>query len=45
MRIMIAVVAFMVVSVLSIAMMSPSGAGETGNGDRIEASVNEPIAH
>jgi hypothetical protein len=42
---MIAVVAFMVVSVLSIAMMSPSGAGETGNGDRIEASVNEPIAH
>ncbi|MBB3300913.1 hypothetical protein FHT72_004545 [Rhizobium sp. BK077] len=45
MRIMIAVVAFMVVSVLSIAMMSPSGAGETGNGDRIEANVNEPIAH
>lgn len=45
MRIMIAVVAFMVVSVLSIAMMSPSGAGETGNGDRIEASVNEPATH
>ncbi|MGO4117852.1 hypothetical protein [Rhizobium ruizarguesonis] len=43
MRIMIAVVAFMVASVLSIAMMSPSGAGETGNGDRIEASVNEPV--
>jgi hypothetical protein len=40
---MIAVVAFMVASVLSIAMMSPSGAGETGNGDRIEASVNEPV--
>ncbi|MBB4443754.1 MULTISPECIES: hypothetical protein [Rhizobium] len=45
MRIMIAVVAFMVASVLSIAMMSPSGAGPTGNGDRIEASVNEPVTH
>ncbi|ANL40134.1 MULTISPECIES: hypothetical protein [Rhizobium] len=45
MRIMIAVVAFMVASVLSIAIMSPSGAGQTGNGDRIEASVNESVAH
>ena len=45
MRIMIAVVAFMVASVLSIAMLSPSGAGQTGNGDRIEASVNEPVTH
>jgi len=45
MRIMIAVVAVMVASVLSIAMMSPSGAGQTGNGDRIEASVNEPVTH
>ncbi|NZD59514.1 hypothetical protein HX900_00030 [Rhizobium sp. WYCCWR 11290] len=45
MRIMIAVVAFMVASVLSIAMMSPSGAGQTGNGDRIEASVNELVTH
>ncbi|MCW1410335.1 hypothetical protein OLZ32_18425 [Rhizobium sp. 1AS11] len=45
MRIMIAVVAFMVASVLSIAMMSPSGAEQTGNGDRIEASVNEPVTH
>ncbi|MGR9392847.1 hypothetical protein ACU8OL_07575 [Rhizobium leguminosarum] len=45
MRIMIAVVAFMVASVLSIAMMSRSGAGQTGNGDRIEASVNEPVTH
>ncbi|ANL33777.1 hypothetical protein [Rhizobium phaseoli] len=45
MRIMIAVVAFMVASVLSIAIMSPSGAGQTGTGDRIEASVNEPVAH
>jgi hypothetical protein len=42
---MIAVVAFMVASVLSIAMMSPSGAGQTGHGDRIEASVNEPVTH
>ncbi|WP_179874081.1 hypothetical protein [Rhizobium sp. L43] len=45
MRIMIAVVAFMVASVLSIAVMSPSGAGQSGNGDRIEASVNEPVTH
>ncbi|MBB3138058.1 hypothetical protein FHS26_005828 [Rhizobium pisi] len=45
MRTMIAVVAFMVASVLSIAMMSPSGAGQTGNGDRIEASINEPVTH
>ncbi|MBB3526263.1 hypothetical protein RJJ37_18880 [Rhizobium redzepovicii] len=45
MRIMIAVVAFMVVSVLSIAILSPSGAGQTGNGGRIEASVNEPLTH
>ncbi|EJC78879.1 hypothetical protein Rleg4DRAFT_0454 [Rhizobium leguminosarum bv. trifolii WSM2297] len=45
MRIMIAVVAFMIVSVLSIAILSPSGAGQTGNGSRIEASVNEPVAH
>ncbi|CAN7309026.1 hypothetical protein [Rhizobium leguminosarum] len=43
MRIMIAVVAFMAASLLSIAMMSPSGAGQAGDGDRIEASVNEPI--
>ncbi|MBB2675284.1 MULTISPECIES: hypothetical protein [Rhizobium] len=42
MRIMIAVVAFMVASVLSIAILSPSGAGQS---DRIEASVNEPVAH
>jgi len=45
MRIMIVVVAVMIASVLSIAMMSPSGAGQTGNGDRIEASVTEPVAH
>ncbi|MBX4910396.1 MULTISPECIES: hypothetical protein [Rhizobium] len=45
MRIMIAIVAVMVASVLSIAMMSPSGAGQTGNGDRIEARVNESITH
>ncbi|EJZ23276.1 hypothetical protein NE852_08310 [Rhizobium sp. Pop5] len=45
MRMMIAVIAFMVASVLSIVMMSPSGAGQTGNGDRIEASVNEPVTH
>ena len=41
MRIMIAVVALMVGSVLSIVMMAPSGAGQTGNGAKIEASVNE----
>ncbi|WP_167376996.1 hypothetical protein [Rhizobium aegyptiacum] len=45
MRIMIAVIALMVASVLSIAMMSPSGAGQTGNGDRIEATVDDPVTH
>ncbi|EJB03205.1 hypothetical protein GGI64_000918 [Rhizobium leguminosarum] len=45
MRIMIAVVAFMVASVLSIAILSPSGAGQTGNGNKLEASVNEPVTH
>lgn len=39
MRIMIAVVA----SVLSIAILSPSGAGQTRN--KLEASVNEPVTH
>ncbi|MBB3595202.1 hypothetical protein FHX08_005612 [Rhizobium sp. BK529] len=41
MRLMIAVVAVMIASVLSIAIMSPSGAGQTGNGAKIESSVNE----
>jgi len=45
MRLMIAVVAVMIASVLSIAMMSPSDAGQTGNGDRIKASVTELVAH
>ncbi|ACI54604.1 hypothetical protein Rleg2_1310 [Rhizobium leguminosarum bv. trifolii WSM2304] len=45
MRIMIAVVAFMVASVLSIPILSPSGAGQTGNGNKLEASVNEPVTH
>ncbi|SCB59961.1 hypothetical protein GA0061105_1096 [Rhizobium aethiopicum] len=45
MRIMIAVIALMVASVLSIAMMSPSGAGQTGKGDRIEATVDDPVTH
>lgn len=34
MRIMIAVVALMAASVPSIAMMSPSRAGQAGNGDK-----------
>jgi hypothetical protein len=42
MRIMIAVVVLMVGSVLSIVMMTPSGAGQTGNGAKIESSINEP---
>lgn len=42
MRLMIAVVAVMIASVLSIAMMSPSGAGQTGGGAKIALSVNEP---
>jgi len=41
MRLMIAVLAIMIASVLSIAMMSPSGAGQTGNGTKIASSVNE----
>jgi hypothetical protein len=41
---MIAVIAVMVASILSIAMMSPSGAGESGNGNKLEASVNEPVS-
>jgi hypothetical protein len=41
---MIAVLAVMVASILSIAMMSPSGAGESGNGNKLEASVNEPVS-
>ncbi|MDR7146796.1 hypothetical protein [Rhizobium sp. BE258] len=43
MRIMIAVVVLMVGSVLSIVMMAPSGTGQTGNGAKIEASINEPV--
>ena len=44
MRIMIAVVAVMVASVLSIAMMQQSGARQPGAGDEIEASINTPAA-
>jgi hypothetical protein len=43
MRIMLVVVAVMIASVLSIAMMSPSGAGQGGNGTKLQASVNEPV--
>ncbi|MGO4353802.1 hypothetical protein AB4Z25_17980 [Rhizobium sp. RAF36] len=43
MRIMIAVVVILVGSVLSIVMMAPSGTGQTGNGAKIEASINEPV--
>lgn len=43
MRLMTAVVAVMIASVLSIATMSPSGAGQTGNDTKIESSVNEPV--
>jgi hypothetical protein len=44
MRIMIAVVAIMVASVLSIALMQPSGAGQPGAVDKIEASIKTPAA-
>ncbi|NLS03297.1 hypothetical protein HGP14_07925 [Rhizobium sp. P32RR-XVIII] len=44
MRIMIAVVAIMVASVLSIAILQPSGAGQPGAGDKIESSINTPAA-
>jgi hypothetical protein len=40
MRVMIAVVTLMVVSVLSLSMMTPAGAELTGQGDKLEASVN-----
>ena len=43
MRIMIAVVVILVGSVLSIVMRAPSGTGQTGNGAKIEASINEPV--
>lgn len=43
MQIMIAVVVILVGSVLSIVMMAPSGTGQTGNGAKIEASINEPV--
>ncbi|MBY5362423.1 hypothetical protein HFO97_21260 [Rhizobium leguminosarum] len=33
---------FMIASVLGIAITSPSRAGQAGNGDRIETSVNDP---
>lgn len=39
MRIMIAVIALMVVSVLSIAAMSPSGDGAQAAGDQLQARV------
>ncbi|CAN7238139.1 hypothetical protein [Rhizobium sp. LjRoot258] len=38
-RVMIAVIVFMVASVLTITMMSPSDAGETG--DALQASVRQ----
>ncbi|WP_258579660.1 MULTISPECIES: hypothetical protein [Rhizobium] len=38
MRVMIAVIVFMVASVLTITMMSPSGAGKTGD---VQASVRQ----
>lgn len=43
MRLMIVIVVVMIASVLSIAVMSPSGAGQTGNGAKIASSVNEPV--
>jgi hypothetical protein len=38
---MIAVIAIMVVSVLSIAVMSPSGEGAQAAGDKLQARVAE----
>jgi len=38
-RVMIAIIVFMVASVLSIAIMSPLGAGETG--DVLQTSVRQ----
>lgn len=40
MRLMIAVVVLLTVSVLSLSMMTPAGAELTGKGDQLEASIN-----
>jgi hypothetical protein len=40
---MVAVIAIMVVSVLSIAAMSPSGDGAQAAGDKLQARVPEPV--
>lgn len=41
MRLMIGLVALMVVSVLSIAMLSPAGEDQTGSGG-LQASIDQP---
>jgi hypothetical protein len=42
MRVMIAVIILLVVSVLSLTMLPSSGSGQMGKGDQLEASVNSP---
>ena len=44
MRVMIAVVTIMVVSVLSLTMLTPAGEELTGKGQKLEASINQPAA-
>lgn len=44
MRVMIAVVTIMVVSVLSLTMLTPAGEELTGNGVKLEASIVQPAA-
>jgi hypothetical protein len=45
MRLMIAVVTIMVVSVLGLSMLTPAGAELTGKDNRLEASVNQAPAN
>jgi hypothetical protein len=44
MRLMIAVVVFMVASVLSIVMLPPTGRGAPSTAAHLQASVNSPAA-
>lgn len=44
MRVMIAVVTFMVISVLSLTMLTPAGEELTGQGSKLEASVSQTAA-
>ena len=44
MRVMIAVVTIMVISVLSLTVLTPAGEEMTGQSSKLEASVNQPVS-